>query len=79
MSERRTGVIRWFTGAKGFGFVVEDGDDEDLFLHFSAIQAPGYKCLTEGQRVVFARAEGSRGPIARDVVPIISDKDESAE
>ncbi len=79
MSERHTGIIRWFNGTKGYGFVVEDDDDEDIFLHFSAIQAPGFKCLTEGQRVVFALAEGVRGPIARDVVPILTDKNDTEE
>jgi len=67
---KRTGRVRWFNSEKGFGFITEDGAREDIFLHFSAIQTPSFKNLREGQRVLFDRQMGARGPVACDVIPI---------
>lgn len=68
---QRTGRVRWFNKAKGFGFIVEDGRPEvDIFLHHSAIQVAGFRELEEGQRVLFTVEKGEKGPIARDVLPI---------
>ncbi|WP_171051773.1 cold shock domain-containing protein [Alteribacter natronophilus] len=62
-----TGKVKWFNSEKGFGFIErEDGDD--VFVHFSAIQAEGFKTLEEGQDVEFEIVEGDRGPQAANVV-----------
>ncbi|APC47063.1 MULTISPECIES: cold-shock protein CspD [Bacillaceae] len=62
-----TGKVKWFNAEKGFGFIErEDGDD--VFVHFSAIQADGFKTLEEGQDVEFEIVEGNRGPQAANVV-----------
>ena len=62
-----TGIVKWFNNAKGYGFVKPDGRDEDVFVHFSAIQGNGFKTLTEGQRVEFEIARGPKGPQANSV------------
>jgi cold shock protein len=62
-----TGKVKWFNSEKGFGFIErEDGDD--VFVHFSAINAEGFKTLEEGQEVEFEIVEGDRGPQAANVV-----------
>lgn len=64
-----TGKVKWFNSEKGFGFIErEDGDD--VFVHFSAIQAEGFKTLEEGQDVEFEIVDGDRGPQAANVVAI---------
>jgi CspA family cold shock protein len=60
------GSVKWFNGEKGFGFIAVDGG-EDVFVHFSAIQADGYRTLDEGQRVEFDLAQGPKGPQAENV------------
>ena len=67
---REHGTVKWFDASKGFGFVVREDGQGDLFVHFSAIQGDGYRCLEEGQRVEFTIAHGQKGPIADDVVVI---------
>ena len=56
-----TGTVKWFNDAKGFGFVTPDGGGADLFVHFSAIQAQGFKTLQENQRVDFDVTTGPKG------------------
>ena len=56
-----TGIVKWFNNAKGYGFVVTDESDQDVFVHFSAITMEGYKTLKEGQRVQFEVTEGPKG------------------
>jgi CspA family cold shock protein len=56
-----TGKVKWFNDAKGYGFITPDGGGEDLFAHFSAIQAAGFKTLKEGQKVSFEITEGNKG------------------
>ena len=69
MEKRMVGKVKWFNAEKGFGFIErEDGDD--VFVHFSAIQADGYKALEEGQSVEFEIVEGNRGPQASNVTKL---------
>ncbi|CAD2074558.1 Cold shock-like protein CspLA [Jeotgalicoccus aerolatus] len=63
------GTVKWFNGEKGFGFIEQEAGD-DVFVHFSAIQAEGYKTLEEGQKVTFEIEEGQRGPQAVNVVAV---------
>jgi CspA family cold shock protein len=69
MSERQLGTVKWFNEAKGYGFIQRDGA-ADVFVHYSAIQMPGFKVLQEGQRVEFAVEQGRKGPQAVDVQPL---------
>jgi len=61
------GTVKWFNAEKGFGFIEQDGGGEDVFVHFSSIQAEGYKSLDEGQKVEFDIEKGQRGPQAANV------------
>ena len=67
MSERQTGTVKWFNDQKGFGFIERDGDEKDVFVHHSAIEAVGFKSLSEGQRVEFTVEQGQKGPAAAQV------------
>ncbi len=60
------GVVKWFNGGKGFGF-IEQEDGPDVFVHFSAINSEGFKTLNEGDRVTFDIEEGQKGPAAANV------------
>ncbi|MDC3418584.1 MULTISPECIES: cold-shock protein [Aquibacillus] len=60
------GTVKWFNADKGFGFIEVEGQD-DVFVHFSAIQGEGFKSLEEGQSVTFDIEEGNRGPQAANV------------
>jgi len=60
MSERETGIVKWFNDAKGFGFISRESG-EDVFVHFRAIQGQGFKSLKEGQKVTFTVIEGQKG------------------
>ncbi len=62
-----TGKVKWFNDAKGYGFIETD-DGRDVFVHFSAIQADGFKTLAEGQQVQFEVIEGAKGPQASNVL-----------
>jgi len=64
------GTVKWFNNEKGYGFIAVDGG-QDVFVHYSAIQADGYRSLDEGQRVEFEVAQGPKGPQA-DAVRIVS-------
>ena len=55
------GSVKWFNNAKGYGFVKPDGQEEDVFVHFSAIDMDGYKTLKEGQKVEFEVSQGPKG------------------
>lgn len=60
------GKVKWFNAEKGFGFIEVEGQD-DVFVHFSAIQGDGFKTLEEGQDVSFEIEQGARGPQAANV------------
>ena len=61
------GKVAWFNNAKGFGFLNRNDGEADVFVHYSAIQAEGYKSLKEGQKVEFEIVKGQKGPQAEDV------------
>ncbi|MFD2922159.1 cold-shock protein [Halobacillus naozhouensis] len=61
------GTVKWFNADKGFGFIEVEGED-DVFVHFSAIQGEGFKTLEEGQVITFDTEQGNRGPQAANVV-----------
>lgn len=61
------GTVKWFNAEKGYGFITGE-DGADVFVHFSAIQADGYKTLEEGQEVEFEVVQGAKGPQAANVV-----------
>ena len=63
----KQGTVKWFNAEKGFGFIEVEGEN-DVFVHFSAINQDGYKSLEEGQAVEFEVVEGDRGPQAANVV-----------
>ena len=66
MADRETGTVKWFNSTKGFGFIERESGN-DVFVHYSAINATGYRSLDEGQRVEFVVTEGQKGPQAQDV------------
>jgi cold shock protein len=61
------GTVKWFNGEKGFGFISQDGGGADVFVHYSEIDAGGFRSLDEGQRVEFAIGQGAKGPQATGV------------
>jgi CspA family cold shock protein len=69
MSEKEQGVVKWFNGGKGYGF-IERAEGEDVFVHFNAIVGDGYRTLEEGQRVEFTVVRGQKGLQAENVTVI---------
>jgi CspA family cold shock protein len=66
------GRVKWFSNDKGYGFITQEdeGGEEDVFVHYTAIQSDGYRSLTEGQEVEFDVVEGDKGKQAANVRPI---------
>ncbi|MFS8651648.1 MAG: cold shock domain-containing protein [Caldibacillus sp.] len=64
-----TGKVKWFSAEKGYGFIEVEGQD-DVFVHFTAIEGEGFRTLEEGQTVTFDIVEGNRGPQAANVVKL---------
>ncbi len=63
-----TGTVKWFSNVKGYGFVnTDENEDEDIFVHYSAIEMDGYKKLTSGQKIEFDIEEGPKGLQAQKI------------
>lgn len=76
MTDRESGIVKWFNNSKGYGFIQRDGGG-DVFVHYSAIVSDGFRSLAEGQRVEFEVEEGVKGPSARNVHLVDSISDSS--
>lgn len=68
MSNKMTGLVKWFNADKGFGFISPADGSKDVFVHFSAIQSNNFRTLLEGQKVEFSVEDGAKGPAAANVV-----------
>lgn len=62
------GTVKWFNDRKGYGFIIPDGMDIDVFVHYSQIQSEGFKTLNEGELVEFELFQDTKGARARSVV-----------
>ena len=65
------GKVKWFNQVKGYGFIEREGD-KDIFVHHTSIQAHGFRSLNEGEQVSFEVTQGQKGPIATNVIAMIS-------
>jgi len=70
MDERITGTVKWFSNAKGYGFISRENGD-DVFVHYTAITGEGFRKLEAGQRVEFSIEDTAKGPQAANVVVLI--------
>ena len=66
------GTVKWFNADKGFGFIAPDDGTADVFVHHSAIEMDGYRSLQDNQRVEYTAGQGTKGPQAEQVRPILS-------
>jgi cold shock protein len=66
-----TGTVKWFNDAKGFGFITPDDGSKDLFVHFSAIQAAGFKTLKENDKVQYDVEQSPKGARAANIKPVV--------
>lgn len=65
--ERKNGRVKWFSRIKGYGFILPDDGEKEVFVHYSAIEGEGYRNLYEGDRVQYSEVDLGKGPQARDV------------
>lgn len=65
--DRQFGVVKWFSRLKGYGFITPDEGEQEVFVHYSAIQGEGYRNLYEGDRVTYDIVDLGKGPQARNV------------
>ncbi len=70
-----TGTVKWFSNAKGYGFIAPDEGGDDIFAHFSSISMEGYKSLRQGQKVEYEVTQGPKGFLASSVT--LDGEDES--
>jgi cold shock protein len=66
-----TGTVKWFNNAKGYGFIVQDNGEKDVFVHHSAITMEGYRSLNEGERVEYEIEQTPKGPAAVNVHKVV--------
>ena len=65
-----TGIVKWFSADKGYGFITPNDGGKDLFVHHSEIKSSGYATLNDGQKVEFEVGQGQKGPCATNVVAV---------
>jgi cold shock protein len=67
--DKTSGVVKWFSRLKGYGFINPDDGSQEVFVHYSAIEGDGYRNLYEGDRVEFVLIDQGKGPQAQHVLP----------
>jgi CspA family cold shock protein len=65
--DRKRGVVKWFSRIKGYGFILPEQGEDEVFVHYSAIEGEGYRNLYEGDHVEYAEVDVGKGPQARNV------------
>jgi CspA family cold shock protein len=68
--ERKLGSVKWFSRIKGYGFILPDEGENEVFVHYSAIDGEGYRNLYEGDRVSYQEVDMGKGPQAKEVSPL---------
>jgi CspA family cold shock protein len=66
---RETGIVKWFSRLKGYGFINPDQGEKEVFVHYSAIRGDGYRNLLEGEKVEYELIDRGKGPQAQNVEP----------
>ena len=65
--DRKRGVVKWFSRIKGYGFILPEQGEDEVFVHYSAIEGEGYRNLYEGDHVEYMEVDVGKGPQARNV------------